>query len=56
MAEVIIYIGSLTTSVVSHEFVAVLEQTPGDAASHVTDADKAKSGFFVGECVHFTHS
>jgi len=34
--------------------VAVVEQTFSNAASHVADANKAKSGIFFAERVHFT--
>src|SRR6185295_8538567 len=47
-------LGRLTTAVVSHELVAVVEQTPGNAASHVADANKTKSCITINERVHFT--
>src|SRR6266851_1759050 len=47
-------LSSFATPVVRDDLVAVVEQTFSHAASHVADANKAESGIFLGERVHFT--
>jgi hypothetical protein len=42
-------LGSFATSVVRYELIAAVEQTFSHAASHVADANKTKSGIFIGE-------